>query len=69
MKKVNLKKKTIYNNKSIKNHQRYKESCVYCGSVVVDFLFIVNPLVGVCNCSMFCFAARYFMSILVLQSS
>ena len=24
------------------------------GSVVVDFLFIVNPIVGVCNCSMFC---------------
>ena len=24
------------------------------GSGVVDFLFIVNPIVGVCNCSMFC---------------
>ena len=24
------------------------------GSVVVDFLFIVIPIVGVCNCSMFC---------------
>ena len=24
------------------------------GSVVVDFLFIVTPNVGVCNCSMFC---------------
>ena len=24
------------------------------GSVVVDFLFIVAPIVGVCNCSMFC---------------
>ena len=23
-------------------------------SVVVDFLFIVTPIVGVCNCSMFC---------------
>ena len=23
------------------------------GSVVVDFLFIVSPIVGVCNCSMF----------------
>ena len=23
------------------------------GSVVVDFLFIVTPIVGVCNCSMF----------------
>ena len=36
-------------------------------SVVVDFLFIVTPIVGVCNCSMF--FVRYFMSILVLQSS
>ena len=25
-------------------------------SVVVDFLFIVTPIVGVCNCSMFCYA-------------
>ena len=24
------------------------------GSVVVDFLFIVAPIVGVCGCSMFC---------------
>ena len=24
------------------------------GSVVVDFLFIVTPIVGLCNCSMFC---------------
>ena len=24
------------------------------GSVVVDILFIVTPIVGVCNCSMFC---------------
>ena len=46
------------------------------GSVVVDFLFIVtpivgicncSPIVGVCNCSMFC--CTYFLSILVLQSS
>ena len=37
------------------------------GSVVVDFLFIVTPIVGVCNCSMF--VVRYFMSILVLQLS
>ena len=33
------------------------------GSVVVDFLFIVTPIVGVC------FVVRYFMSIIVLQSS
>ena len=37
------------------------------GSVVVDFLFIINSIVGVCNCSMFCFTL--LMSILVLQSS
>ena len=24
------------------------------GSVVVDFLFIVTPIVGVCTCSLFC---------------
>ena len=36
-------------------------------AVVVDFLFIVTPIVGVCNCSMF--VVRYFMSVLVLQSS
>ena len=32
-----------------------------------DFLFIVTPIVGVCN--VICFVVRYFMSILVLQSS
>ena len=26
----------------------------YATSVVVDFMFIVTPIVGVCNCSMFC---------------
>ena len=29
------------------------------GSVVVDFLFIVTPIVGVCNCSMFCCMLLY----------
>ena len=28
-------------------------------SVVVDFLFIVTPIVGVCNCSMFCCTLLY----------
>ena len=32
------------------------------GSVVVDFLFIVTPIVGVCNCSMFCCALIYVHS-------
>ena len=30
-----------------------------CGSVVVDFLFIVTPIVGVCNCSLFCCTLLY----------
>ena len=37
------------------------------GSVVVDFLYIVTPIVGVCNCSMIC--CTLLMSTLVLQSS
>ena len=32
------------------------------GSVVVDFLFIVTPIVGVCNCSMFCCMLLYVHS-------
>ena len=32
------------------------------GSVVVDFLFIVTPIVGVCNCSMFCYTLLYVHS-------
>ena len=32
------------------------------GSVVVDFLFIVTPIVGVCNCSMFCCSLLYVHS-------
>ena len=31
-------------------------------SVVVDFLFIVTPIVGVCNCSMFCCMLLYVHS-------
>ena len=30
--------------------------------VVVDFLFIVTPIVGVCNCSMFCCTLLYVHS-------
>ena len=37
------------------------------GSVVVDLLLIVTPIVGFCNCSIF--VVRFFMSLLVLQSS
>ena len=32
------------------------------GSVVVDFLFIVTLIVGVCNCSMFCCTLLYVLS-------
>ena len=32
------------------------------GSVVVDFLFIVTPIVGVCNCSMHCCTLLYVHS-------
>ena len=32
------------------------------GYVVVDFLFIVTPIVGVCNCSMFCCMLLYVHS-------
>ena len=37
------------------------------GSVVVDSLWIITPIVGFCNCSMF--VLRYFMSSLALHSS
>ena len=36
--------------------------CLLVGSVVVDFLFIVTPIVGVCNCSMFCCMLLYVHS-------
>ena len=35
---------------------------MYSGSVVVDFFFIVTPIVGVCNCSMFCCTSLYVHS-------
>ena len=34
----------------------------FSGSVVVDFLFIVTPIVGVCNCSMLCCTLLYVHS-------
>ena len=44
--------------------------CIYAGTplncatqtFVVDFLFIVTPIVGVCNCSMFCCTLLYVHS-------
>ena len=34
--------------------------------VVVDFLFIVTPIVGVCNCSMFCHTLLYVHSCIAI---
>ena len=34
---------------------------IFC-SVVVDLLFIVSPIVGVCNCSIFCCTLLYVHS-------
>ena len=34
----------------------------YFGLVVVEFLFIVTPIVGVCNCDMFCYTLLYVHS-------
>ena len=36
------------------------------GSVVVDFLFVVTPIVGDCNCSMFCYTLLYVHSSIVI---
>ena len=36
--------------------------CASCGYVVVVFLFIVTHIVGVCNCSMFCYTLLYVYS-------
>ena len=33
---------------------------IISGSVVVDFLFVATPIVGVCNWSMFCCTLLYF---------
>ena len=40
------------------NFINYENAC----SVVVDFLFIVTPIVGVCNCSMYCCTLLYVHS-------
>ena len=37
-------------------------SILRCGSVVADLSFIVTPIVGVCNCSMFCCTLLYVNS-------
>ena len=36
--------------------------CFTCKPVVVDLMFIVTPIVGVCNCSMFCCTLLYVHS-------
>ena len=40
--------------------------CRFEDSVVVDFLFIVTPIVGVCNCSMFCCTLLYVHSCIAI---
>ena len=37
------------------------------GSVVVCFLFIVTPIVGVCDCSMFCCTLLYVHSSIAIN--
>ena len=37
-------------------------AAVRSGAVVLLFLFIVTPIVGVCNCSMFCCSSLYVHS-------
>ena len=53
-----------YTNYTIKDSDCHNNIfSVQCsGSVVVDFLFIVIPIVGVCNCSMFCCTLLYVNS-------
>ena len=43
-------------------HKKMLSSHGGCGSVVVDSLLIVTPIVGFCNCSMFCCALVYVHS-------
>ena len=38
------------------------------GSVVVDSLFIITPIVGFCTCSMFCCALLCFQSSFAINS-
>ena len=49
-----------------KNTRHCFDLMIHCikggGSVVVDILFIVTPIVGVCNCSMFCCTLLYVHS-------
>ena len=47
-----------------KMHYKPPTGCPFLGgcSVAVDVLFIVTPIVGVCNCSMFCCTLLYVHS-------
>ena len=48
--------------KSTENLKNRVSVVIGGGSVVVDILFIVTPIVGVCNCSMFCCTLLYVHS-------
>ena len=41
-------------------------NCTFKRAVFVDLLFIVTPIVGVCNCSMFCCTLLYVPSSLAI---
>ena len=63
----------IYHGKSIALCGNMSQHCLcrrntqrISDSVVVDFLFIVTPIVGVCNCSMFCCTLLYLHSSLAI---
>ena len=59
-----------FNNNRIYSEDLVPVKCIYAPGflgccpflVVVDFLFIVTPIVGVCNCSMFCGTLLYVHS-------
>ena len=62
LKQVLIIKRLGYNINVLQQH-----ACLVVNPIRVDFLFIVTPIVGVRNCSMFC--CTFSLSILVLQSS
>ena len=49
-------------NEHRKQHGQTVKKANYPNFVVVDFLFNFTPIVGVCNCSMFCCTLLYVQS-------
>ena len=52
----------IYTTELQLNKANYSYTEAPLWTVVVEFLFIVTPIVGVCNCSMFCCTLLYVHS-------